>query len=91
MCDTHVDHMQADLNAKYCVQALTGPPSQDATEDNTGYSYEYLLSMPIHSLTTEKARSDWAKLSSMLTLLFKHLSTVAVYSLLSRYVIQLQS
>ena len=36
------------------VQALTGPPSQDAIEDTTGYSYDYLLSMPIHSLTVEK-------------------------------------
>ena len=37
------------------MQALTVPPTQDSTEDNTGYSYDYLLSMPIQSLTTEKA------------------------------------
>ena len=36
------------------MQALTGPPSQDAIEDNTGHSYDYLLNMPIHSLTNEK-------------------------------------
>lgn len=37
------------------MQALTGPPIQDSIEDSNGYSYDYLLSMPIQSLTTEKA------------------------------------
>lgn len=43
------------IEAKCVVQALTGPPSQESSEDSTGYSYDYLLSMPIQSLTTEKA------------------------------------
>ena len=37
-----------------CVQALTGPPTQDSIEDTSGYSYDYLLGMPIQNLTIEK-------------------------------------
>lgn len=37
-----------------CLQALTGPPSQDSIEDTSGHSYDYLLSMPIQNLTVEK-------------------------------------
>lgn len=37
-----------------CVQALTGPPTQDSIEDTSSYSYDYLLGMPIQNLTIEK-------------------------------------
>ena len=58
------------VELKRCVQALTGPPSQDSSEDNTGYSYDYLLSMPIQSLTNEKVRCGYSV--TVLTLTFMH-------------------
>lgn len=48
------------------MQALTGPPTEEATEDQSSHSYDYLLSMPIHSLTTEKVQApEIALLHSM--------------------------
>lgn len=43
------------------MQALTGPPTEDSSEDSSSHSYDYLLSMPIQSLTTEKVDNsiDW--------------------------------
>lgn len=57
-CDAALYHLESLLSNSSVVQALVGPPSQDSIEDNTGYSYDYLLGMPIQSLTVEKVRID---------------------------------
>lgn len=65
------------IEVRCVVQALTGPPSQESSEDSTGYSYDYLLGMPIQSLTTEKARGGHTY--TMLNRAFMRFLTAAAF------------